>query len=108
MNNEQKSVAYIIGNSYGAIAQLPGVYTIDQFFSAVFENGLPEYRSWIIGQGIHDSVREILNLCKKYRSNICFSGADEAIFLEKKLPENIFSKLSQMMKILAQRLGLHR
>ena len=108
MNNEQKSVAYIIGNSYGAVAQLPGVYTIDQFFSAVFENGLPEHRSWIIGQGIHDSVHEILNLCKQYRSEICFSGTDETIFLEKKLSENIFSKLSQMMKVLAQRLGLHR
>ena len=108
MNNEQKSVAYIIGNSYSAVAQLPGVYTNDQFFSAVFENGLPEYRSWIIGQGIHDSVKEVLSLCKKYRSDICFSGVDEAVFIEKKLPENIFSKLSQMIKVLAQRLGLHR
>ena len=108
MNNEQKSVAYIIGNSYVAIAQLPGVYTIDQFFSAVFENGLPEHRSWIIGQGIHDSVKEVLSLCKKYRSDIYFSDVNETVFLEKKLPENIFSKLSQMMKILAQRLGIHR
>ena len=108
MNNEQKSVAYIIGNSYGAIAQLPGVYTIDQFFSAVFENGLPEHRSWIIGQGIHDSVKEVLSLCKKYRSDIYFSGVNETVFLEKKLSENIFSKFSQMMKALAQRLGIHR
>ena len=103
MNNEQKSVAYIIGNSYVAIAQLPGVYTIDQFFSALFENNLPKNSRWIIGQGIHDSVADILNLCKNHRSDICFDSTEKI-----QETSTLFSKLSQMIKALAHCFGFHR
>lgn len=70
MDHEQKTVAYIIGNAFDTLTQLPNVYTINQFFSAILENCLPEHRLWIVGQGIHASVREILSLCEKYRSEL--------------------------------------
>lgn len=66
MNNEKRTIAYIIGNAFETIAQLPDVYTVNQFFSAILINCLPKHRLWIVGQGIHVSVREILSLCEKY------------------------------------------
>ena len=70
MDNEQKTVAYIIGNAFEALASLPNVYTINQVFSAMMENCLPKHSVWVVGQGIHVSVRELLKLCTKYRSEL--------------------------------------
>jgi len=72
MDNEHKTVAYIIGNHFDTLAQLPNVYTLNQFFSAILTNCLPQHRLWIVGQGIHAAVREILSLCEKYRTGLHF------------------------------------
>ena len=117
MDNQQKSVAYIIGNAYETMSQLPGVYTINQFFSAMLENNLPEHSAWMIGQGIPTSVYDILTLCKKYRSDVYFHGAEETVLPEKNqasllyhpvLTDSVLSKLSQMIRTIAYRFGFCR
>lgn len=70
MDHEQNTIAYIIGNHFETLTQLPNVYTIDQVFSAMMENCLPAHSLWIVGQGIHASVREVLNVCAKYRPEL--------------------------------------
>ena len=103
MDNEQEKVAYIIGNAYGATTQLSGVYTVNQFFSAMFEKNLPNHRLWIVGQGIHESVHEILNVCKKFRSDIYFHGDEETRIIEK-TQSTFLSKLLQRVKFIIHRL----
>ncbi len=66
------NAGYIIGDRFEELTQLPGVFTIKQFFKALFENELPKYRSWVVGQGIDASIRYILYLCEQYSSAMRF------------------------------------
>lgn len=70
--SENENVAYVIGDAFGDLSVLPNVYTVTQFFKAVFEGCLPTYRTWIVGQGIDASERKILRLCEAHQPNICF------------------------------------
>lgn len=65
-----REVGYIIGDAFAELAQLPGVLTVTQFFTAHFAECLPYYRVWIIGQGISSEIRNILNLCNAHSRKI--------------------------------------
>lgn len=64
------NIAYIIGDSFAELSQLPGVLTVTQFFKALFGEELPHYRFWMVGQGVDGWVRYILQLCAEHSRKI--------------------------------------
>ena len=74
---DHETVAYIIGDEFVSLSQLPGILTITQFFMALLEDRLPVHRVWVVGQGIDPSERKILRLCEAYRPNIRLHVAEE-------------------------------
>lgn len=69
---EKETVAYIIGDTFEVLSQLPAVYTLKQFFKLLLENRLPTHRIWIVGQGIRAAVREVLSFCGEFRPDVHF------------------------------------
>lgn len=67
---EEHKVAYVIGNHLGTLTQLPNVYTLDQFFKALCLHSLPKHSLWIIGQGIHTAVKELLQSCAHFKDDL--------------------------------------
>lgn len=67
-----REVGYIIGDAFAELSQLPGVLTVTQFFKAHFAECLPNYRLWIVGQGISSDVRHVFNLCDIHSRKIKF------------------------------------
>ena len=67
-----EKAGYIIGDHFEELSKLPGVYTIKQFFKALFEDVLPKHRPWILGQGIDASMRYVLFLYQQHSTTIEF------------------------------------
>lgn len=98
-------LAYVVGDSYSNLAQLPGVMTVTQFSQRVLDGSLPLNFTWMMGQGLNAVERNLLQLCKTYRSDICFYTNDKAVS-----STTILSKWSRfMMSIMkAGKKSIHR
>lgn len=107
MNEIKGRLAYIVGDRYSNLTQLPGVITVSQFFKEVLEGTLPLNLTWMMGQGLNRIEENLLRLCKTYRPEICFYS-DEKPEAPKNVQHSLFSKLSQLMRIMAGRFGFSR
>ena len=117
MNELNGKLAYVVGDSYSGLSQLSGVLTATQFFKGVLDDSLPLNLTWMLGQGLNSVEQNLLQLCKTYRSEIRFYGAEEPKVVESIQAiellsadggKNIFSKLSHIMMAMAHRLGIFR
>lgn len=106
-NKMNGQLAYVVGERYSNLAQLPGVMTASQFFKEVLEGTLPLNLTWMMGQGLNSVEENLLRLCKTYRPEIYFYG-DEKIKTVEEFQNTLFSKLSQLMKMMVSRLGFSR
>lgn len=104
MSEMNGRLAYVVGERYSNLAQLPGVITASQFFKEMLAGTLPMNLTWMMGQGLNSMEDNLLRLCKTYRPEICFYG-DEKIKAAQDFQQTFFSKLSQFMKNMAHRLG---
>ncbi len=105
------NIAYVVGDEYSTLAQLPSVLTATQFFTGVLDGSLPLNLVWLAGQGLNSVEQNLLQLCKAYRPEICFHHFDEERSLETKQvtallestrPKNIFVKAFKIIAILMQ------
>ncbi len=108
MNELNGKLAYVVGDSYSGLSQLSGVLTATQFFKGVLEGSLPLNLTWMLGQGLNAVERNLLQLCKTYRSEICFYNSSDDIVFSKKIQdaqvlqivstETALSKLTRIVK----------
>lgn len=106
MNKVNKQLAYVVGDCYSELTRLPGIFTATQFFTSIFDGSLPKNLTWIMGQGLNNTEENLLRLCQNYQSEIKFYN--HVSYVEENNHYSILLKLSQIMKVIGQRLGFYR
>jgi hypothetical protein len=81
MNEENSRLAYVVGDGYDMLSNLPCVLTIKQFKIALLEQRLPMYRLWIVGQGLSRDDIQFLRLCEQHLDGVMFCFGSQAIFI---------------------------
>ena len=100
MSTAKHKLAYVVGENYKGLSRLPGIVTAAQFLQQVLDGSLPSQVTWMMGQGLSNAEKSLLQLCQAQCREICFYNAKEnhlALSLQKHSPRKVFVTISRWL-----------